>query len=104
MMNYGHFETELHLRFPDSLLVIRNMCDAGNTAGFRPHPGRNTPWAFPGAEKFQTTLANPSHSEGHFEKPDEWLTRLEADVILAFFGYNESFEGKDGVDNFKAEL
>lgn len=104
MMNYGHFETELHLRFPDSLLVIRNMCDAGNTAGFRPHPGRNTPWAFPTAEKFQTELANLSHSEGHFKYPDEWLTQLEADVILAFFGYSESFEGKDGVDNFKAEL
>ena len=104
MMNFGHFETELQLRFSDSLLVIRNICDAGNTAGFQPHPGRNTPWAFPGAEKFQTELANPSHSEGHFETPDEWLTRLEADIILAFFGYNESFEGKDGIENFKAEL
>ena len=29
MMNYGHFETELHLRYPDSLLYIRNMCDGG---------------------------------------------------------------------------
>ena len=104
MMNYGHFETELQLRFPDSLLVIRNICDAGNTAGFRPHPGRNTPWAFPGAENFQTELTNPSHSEGHFKYPDEWLTQLEADVILAFFGYSESFEGKDGIENFKAEL
>ena len=37
MMNFGHFETEMHLRFPDSLLYIRNMCDGGNTPGFRPH-------------------------------------------------------------------
>ena len=104
MMNFGHFETELQLRFPDSLLFIRNMCDGGNTPGFRPHSGRNEPWAFPGAEKFQTELANKSYSEGHFEKPDEWLTRLKADVILAFFGYNESFKGADGIENFKAEL
>src|SRR5688572_8788362 len=44
MMNYGHFETEMHLRFPDSLLYIRNMCDGGNTPGFRPHSGRMSPW------------------------------------------------------------
>lgn len=104
MMNFGHFETELHLRFPDSSLFIRNMCDGGNTPGFRPHSGRVSPWAFPGAENFHTELANKSGSKGHFETPDEWLTRLEADIILAFFGYNESFEGKAGLENFKAEL
>src|SRR5687768_13291611 len=104
MMNYGHFETEMHVRYPDSLLFIRNMCDGGDTPGFRPHSGRNSPWAFPGAEKYQTELAHPSGSEGHFESPDEWLTRLQADVILAFFGYNESFQGKEGLESFKGEL
>ncbi|MEX2344565.1 MAG: PVC-type heme-binding CxxCH protein [Balneolaceae bacterium] len=104
MMNFGHFETELHLRYPDSLLYIRNMSDGGNTPGFRPHSSRNSPWAFPGAENFQTELAANSGSEGHFETEDEWLTRLEADIIIAFFGYSESFEGEEGVDNYKAEL
>lgn len=104
MMNYGHFETELHLRYPDSLLYIRNMCDPGDTPGFRPHAGRKNPWAFPGAEKFQTELATNSGSEGHFESPDEWLSRHETDIIIAFFGYNESFEGAEGVSGFKAEL
>lgn len=104
MMNSGHFETELHLRYPDSLLYIRNMSDGGNTPGFRPHSGRVSPWAFPGAEQFQTELATNSGSRGHFETPDEWLTRLEADIILAFFGYNESFQGPEGVENYKAEL
>src|SRR5690606_699859 len=104
MMNYGYFETEMHLRYPDSTLFIRNMCDGGNTPGFRPHAGRNSPWAFPGAEKFQTELAHSSGSEGHFETTDQWLTRLKADIILAFFGYGESFQGKDGVENYKAEL
>lgn len=104
MMNFGHFETELQLRYPDSLLYIRNMCDGGDTPGFRPHSGRVSPWAFPGAEKFQTELAKNSGSEGHFESPDEWITRHEADIIIAFFGYNESFQGEAGLENFKAEL
>jgi mono/diheme cytochrome c family protein/glucose/arabinose dehydrogenase len=104
MMNYGHFETELQLRYPDSLLFIRNMCDGGETPGFRPHASRISPWAFPGAEKFQTELARNSDSQGHFETPDQWITRLKADIILAFFGHNESFQGQAGLENYKAEL
>lgn len=104
MMNYGHFETELQLRYPDSNLYIRNMCDGGNTPGFRPHAGRVSPWAFPGAEKFQTELAHTTGSQGFFESEDEWLTRLKADIIIAFFGYNESFAGIDGLENYKQEL
>ncbi|SKB54994.1 PVC-type heme-binding CxxCH protein [Dyadobacter psychrophilus] len=104
MMNYDNFETELQVRYPDDMLYIRNMCDGGDTPGFRPHASRNSPWAFPGAEKFQTELANPSQSEGHFDTPDQWLTRLKTDVIIAFFGYNESFQGKEGLENYKAEL
>ena len=104
MMNFGHFETEMHVRYPDSLLFLRNMCDGGNTPGFRPHASRVSPWAFPGAEKFQTELANYSDSQGHFETEDQWLTRLQADIIIAFFGYNESFNGEAGLLNYKNEL
>ncbi len=104
MLNYDHFETELHLRYPDSMLYVRNMCDGGNTPGFRPHSGRSSPWAFPGAEKFQTELATNSESEGHFEQPDEWLKRHKTDIVLAFFGFNESFQGPEKLDNYKAEL
>ena len=104
MMNYGHFETEMHLRFPDHQLTIRNMCDGGNTPGFRPHPGRVSPWTFAGADSFYTELAQPSDSQGHFETPDQWLTRLQADIIVAFFGFNESFAGLDHVASFEAEM
>ncbi|MGV3684763.1 MAG: PVC-type heme-binding CxxCH protein [Daejeonella sp.] len=104
MMNYGHFETEMHLRYPDFNLHIRNMADGGNTPGFRPHSSRVSPWAFPGAEKFQTELATFSDSQGHFPTEDQWLSNLKADVIIAFFGYNESFEGQKGLANYKAEL
>ena len=106
MMDYGYFETELHLRFPDSTLFIRNMCDGGNTPGFHPHSGRVSPWAFPGAERFyeDSELSNDSNSQGHFETTEEWLTRLKTDIILAFYGYNESFQGEAGLENYKAEL
>ena len=104
MMNFGHFETEMHLRYPDSLLYIRNMCDGGNTPGFRPHSGRPSPWAFAGAEKYQTELARNSDSQGFYETPDQWIGRHKADIIIAFFGFNESFQGKKGLENYKAEL
>ena len=70
MMDYGSLETEFHLRYPTDSLFIRNMCDAGDTPGFRPHSGRVSPWAFPGAENFQKELALNSGSEGEFETPD----------------------------------
>ena len=104
MMNYGFFETELQLRYPDSALVIRNMCDGGNTPGFRPHSGRESPWAFPEAAQFYQELAKNSGSVGHFETPDQWLTRLNADVIIAFFGFDESYQGESGAARFRKEL
>lgn len=104
MINFDHFETELQLRYPSGRLTVRNLCDGGNTAGFRPNPNRNDPWAFPGAEKFQTEFANNSHSEGHMESQDEWLTRLKTDIVIGFFGFSESFQGAEGLPNFKAEL
>ncbi len=104
MHHFDHFETELHRRYPDRALFLRNMCDEGDTPGFRPHPSRNSPWAFPGAERFHGELARNSGSSGHYKTPDQWLTHLEADTIIAFFGFNSSFQGRAGVDDFKGEL
>lgn len=104
MMEFGHFETAMHLTYPNNQLYIRNMCDGGDTPGFRPHSGRNTPWAFEGADEFQDELAQASGSEGHLEYPDEWLTRHQINRVIAFFGYNESFEGEAGLESFKLEL
>jgi mono/diheme cytochrome c family protein/glucose/arabinose dehydrogenase len=102
-MNFGHFETALHQRFPTAKLTFRNMCNPGDTPGFRPHPGRKSQWAFPGAEKFNPGLTK-HFGAGHYPYPDEWLTEFKADTIVAFFGYNESFGGLDNLANFKAEL
>lgn len=104
MAHFGHFETEVHMRYPDMELVVRNMCDEGNTPGFRPHPSRKSPWAFRGAEKFHDELAKPTGSQGHYKTPDQWLTDLEADTIIAFFGFNSSFNGPPGLAKFRGEL
>ena len=91
MVHYGHFETEMQLRFPHHRLVIRNMCDEGNTPGFRPHPGRpeEEQFAFPGANNLvPPRFLAKSSPAGFFENPDQWLTRLQTDIILAFFGFN----------------
>ena len=107
MNHFGHFETELQLRFPKHNLTIRNMGDEGNTPAFRPHPGRNQAqqYAFPGAKAY----VKPEHQVnsnpvGHFETPDQWISRLGADVVLAFFGFNSSFDGTIHVERYKKEL
>ncbi|HEX3133335.1 MAG TPA: PVC-type heme-binding CxxCH protein, partial [Planctomycetota bacterium] len=102
-LNYGTIETLLHQRFPAAKLTFRNMCNPGDTPGFRPNPARKTQWAFPGAEKFNPGLTT-HFGIGHYPYPDEWLTEFKADTIVAFFGYNESFNGLENIDNFKAEL
>ncbi|MDA0752788.1 MAG: SGNH/GDSL hydrolase family protein, partial [Verrucomicrobia bacterium] len=100
---YSRLETELHMRFPDQELFVRNMGKPGDTPGFRPHASRGSQWAFPGAEKFHP---NHQHHEGigFFPTPDQWLTHLKAETVVAFFGYNESFDGEAGLSNFEAEL
>ena len=100
---YSRMETELHLRYPGEQLVVRNMGRPGDTPGFRPHPARKSQWAFPGAEKFHPEFAQ-HNGIGFFSTPDQWLTFLKADTIVAFFGFNESFDGPGRVDNYEAEL
>ncbi len=111
MMQYGSFEANLHHQHPDKKLFIRNMCDEGNTPGFRPHSSRPNPWAFPGAEKFHPPLSDKkigwgsgNTGIGSMPSPDEWLTQLKPDIIIAFFGFNRAFDGPDGVENFEGEL
>jgi mono/diheme cytochrome c family protein/glucose/arabinose dehydrogenase len=100
---FGQLESELHLRYPEEKLIVRNMGHVGDTPGFRPHPSRVSQWAFPGAEKFHPELAM-HNGKGFFPTPDQWLTHLQADTIIAFFGYNESFDGPNRAANFEAEL
>ena len=107
MIHFGHFETEIFLRHPDKNLKIRNLCDEGNTPGFRPHPSRDQEeqYAFPGAkELIHASLKADTKPKGHFPSPDEWLSHLHAEVVLCFFGFNSSFDGPKEAERFKKEL
>jgi putative heme-binding domain-containing protein len=79
MQHYGWLETLVQARFSEHRLVFRNL-------------------GFNGDE-----LTVRLRSAG-FGSPDEWLTSTKADEIFAFFGYNESFGGPNGLEKFKKEL
>ncbi len=75
----GWLETLTYAKYPKHDLVFRNLAVAGDEVATR-------------------------HRSENFGSPDDWLTRSKADVVLAFFGFNESFKGKAGLDKFKQDL
>ena len=79
MQHHGWLETYIQMRFPDYDLTFRNLGFSG--------------------DEVTTRLRSAS-----FGSPDSWLTKTKTDVVFAFFGYNESFKGKDGLPKFKADL
>ena len=79
MQYFGHFETALHVRFPQHQLIVRNLGFAADEVRFRPR-------------------------SLDFGSSDQHLTAWQADVILAFFGFNESFGGERGLETFEKEL
>lgn len=103
MLHYGYFESQLYARHRDKHLTIHNLARPGMTPVFRPHPSRNSQWLFPQAAQLHPDLSE-HHGVGTHPTPDQWLEKIAADKILAFFGYNESFAGAAGVDAFKKEL
>ena len=79
LQHSGHLETLIHAKFPQHELVFRNLAVAGDEIVTR-------------------------HRSENFGSPDEWLRKVEADVIFAFFGYNESFKGYEGLEKFRGDL
>ena len=79
MQLYNHFETLLMTRFADLNLTVRNLCWSADTPSLQPRP------------------LNFGDAPTH-------LYRQTADVILAFFGQSESFEGEAGVSTFEQGL
>jgi glucose/arabinose dehydrogenase/lysophospholipase L1-like esterase len=79
MQHHGWLETLIHARFPKHDLVFRNLAVAGDEVAT---------W----------------HRSENFGSRDEWLTRTKADVIFAFYGFNESFGGDGRLNKFKQDL
>ncbi|QDU61919.1 GDSL-like Lipase/Acylhydrolase [Planctomycetes bacterium Pan216] len=79
MQHHNYWEALLYQRFPEKGLVVRNLC-------------------FPGDEPFERIRSL------NFGTPDDHLKHSKADVILYFFGFNESFAGKKGLPKFTDEI
>ncbi|OWK35143.1 hypothetical protein FRUB_09985 [Fimbriiglobus ruber] len=75
---YGHFETLLHSRFPNLDLVVRNFARPADEVANRQRPSD------------YTRLGDP-------------LSAFGPDTFFCFFGFNESFKGPDGVEQFKKD-
>ncbi len=107
---FSEFETELHRRYPQNDLYIRNICHEGDTPAFRPHPSRNSHWVLDSLPDKGRSLMKKEYQSGggrgHYETPDNWLTRHGIDTVIGFFGYSESFDGAtaENITRYKKEL
>ncbi|MAE63061.1 MAG: hypothetical protein CMJ18_02210, partial [Phycisphaeraceae bacterium] len=79
MQHFGWLETLVQDRFPDLQLSFRNL-------GFSADELRTRPRSL------------------DFGEPHVHLAHSKADVVFAFFGYNESFAGDGGLRGFRADL
>ena len=79
MQHDGWVETLIQSELADKKISFRNLAVTGDTVTSRPR------------------------SMG-FTSPEDYLAHCKADVIFAFFGYNESFGGEGGVSKFKDDL
>ena len=79
MQHHGWLETLLVAKYPQHNLVFRNLAVAADEVAT---------W----------------HRSENFGTRDEWLTKVKADVIFAFYGFNESFKGDAGLEKFKTDL
>src|SRR5438876_4801909 len=76
---FGQIEALLHQRFPNHELVVRNLAWSADEIGLAPRP------------------ANFADIEQH-------LRHEKIDVVVAAFGFNESFAGDVGLESFRGKL
>ena len=79
MQHHGWLETRLQARFPNHQLSFRNL----------------------GFSADELTIQQRTAGFGSW---DDYLKRCKADVIFGFFGYNESFAGQEGLENYRSNL
>ena len=77
--DFGHLETMLHQTMPEQQLTFRHLAWSADEVDLQPRP-----------DNFATQLQH--------------LTHAKADIIVAAWGFNESFAGLDGLPSFKNRL
>ena len=76
---YGHLETLLHQHHPNHELTVRNLAWPADEVDLMPRPD-------------------------NFGDLDQHLHYFKADVIIAAYGFNESFAGLEGLPAFEKRL
>ncbi len=112
MQHFGWLETLLHARYPQHELVFRNLAYSGDEIdGYKNSNSRLRSrdfgtfdqWLAGSAPCPQPEKLSPRDAgkvrENRFE-----LTNTKADVIFAFYGYNESTRGEAGLPAFKQHV
>ncbi|RCS56172.1 azurin [Bremerella cremea] len=79
MQYFPHFETRLQARFPELNLTVRDLGWSADELTLRPR-------------------------SKNFDDHGTRLVDHKPDVIFAFFGFNESFAGKEGLPKFEKDL
>ncbi|MFM8904129.1 MAG: SGNH/GDSL hydrolase family protein, partial [Verrucomicrobiota bacterium] len=99
--HHGHFEALIHQAHPDHQLVIRNLGFSGDELGVPAHRSDEVPTLEyfldmkPGQVTTKVGKTDVTyHAGAHFH----------ANVIFAYWGFNESFRGPEGLEAFRTNL
>ncbi|MFM7055321.1 MAG: PVC-type heme-binding CxxCH protein [Planctomycetota bacterium] len=76
---FGQFEAMLQQAYPELELVVRHLAWSGDEIGVQPRPD-------------------------NFADTEQHLLHEQADVVVAMFGFNESFAGEAGLGAFEVRL
>ena len=79
MQHHAWLETYIHAMHPQHQLTFRNLGFTGDEVKTRPR-------------------------SANFGSPDQWLTKVQADIVFGFFGYNEALRGEAGLPGFSSDL
>ncbi|MEI7929204.1 MAG: GDSL-type esterase/lipase family protein, partial [Verrucomicrobiales bacterium] len=95
--HHGWLESLIHKAYPDFDLTIRNLGFAADEVNLHPRSDNVPPIEYFLAMKKGDLTAGGgvTYKAG---------TDFGADVILAYWGFNESFRGPEGLDQFKKDL
>ena len=95
--HHAWLETLIHRAYPELDLTVRNLGFAADELTLRPRSSDVPPTEYFLSMKKGDTTARP----GIVYKAG---TDFGADVMFAYWGFNESFRGPEGLDKFKADL
>jgi putative heme-binding domain-containing protein len=116
MQHFGWLETLIQARFPEHNLVIRNLGYSGDEIdGWKNPQHRMRSMSFGSHDEWLSGNA-PCPQPGKLSSRDKEegakrvrenrfeLTNTRADVVFAFYGYNESWAGEAGLPAFRQNV